>query len=304
MNVPTLDMEKIIARDPSEMAVLAEAVRDIGFLMVENTALTKARVEQVIEAYRGFFHLPEPRKSVVDMAQTGSNRGWGAPGSEQVDPQANPDYKEVFDCGFELPADHPLTARHLSVYAPNQWPEDLPEFRAEITAYYTDALRVSMQLLQAIAGAIGEAEDAFDAAFDAPMALLRGNYYPARPDWASDKDFGIAAHTDYGCLTLLATDGTAGLDVQMPDGSWQAVSAQPGRFVINFGEMLEMWTEGRVKATLHRVVGGPQERISVPLFFNPSYDTNVAPPGSGRVMSAGVHLTERFNETYLHLQRP
>ena len=66
--------------------------------------------------------------------------------------------------------------------------------------------------------------------------------------------------------------------------------------------MLEFWTGGRAKATLHRVIGGPQERISVPLFFNPAHDTNVAPPGSGQVISAGDHLSRRFNETYIHLR--
>jgi isopenicillin N synthase-like dioxygenase len=49
------------------------------------------------------------------------------------------------------------------------------------------------------------------------------------------------------------------------------------------------------------VVGGPEERLSIPLFFNPSYDTNVAAPDSGQVILAGDHLSKRFNETYLHL---
>lgn len=159
-----------------------------------------------------------------------------------------------------------------------------------------------MDLLRAIAVAMGEDEASFDAAFDAPMALLRGNYYPARPAWAGQDDFGIAAHTDYGCLTLLATDGTPGLEVLNRDDEWVPVASEPGVFVINFGEMLEMWTGGRVKATLHRVVGGPEERLSVPLFFNPSWDTNVAPPGSGEEILAGPHLARRFEETYVHLQ--
>ena len=88
----------------------------------------------------------------------------------------------------------------------------------------------------------------------------------------------------------------------MPDGDWQAVNAAPGQFIINFGEMLEFWTDGEVTATEHRVKGSSDERISVPLFFNPSYDTNVAPPDSGKIIRAGEHLTQRFNETYVHLQ--
>jgi isopenicillin N synthase-like dioxygenase len=50
------------------------------------------------------------------------------------------------------------------------------------------------------------------------------------------------------------------------------------------------------------VRGSNEERISVPLFFNPNYDMNVAPMGADHVVLAGVHLTKRFNETYVHLK--
>ncbi|WP_282118549.1 isopenicillin N synthase family dioxygenase [Ruegeria atlantica] len=300
--IDDLDLRKLDEREASEMAMLQHAIGEVGFLTVSNTGLNPDQVRNVIEAYRDFFHLPDVQKKTVDMAMTGSNRGWGAPRSEQVDPKANPDFKEVFDCGFELPAGNSYAGKGLSVYAPNLWPNNPVEFQGIIRAYYIDACNVAMRVLQAIAVALGRDKLSFDRAFDTPMALLRGNYYPERPAWAGDRDFGIGAHTDYGCLTLLATDGVSGLEVRMPDNSWQPVSAEPGTFIINFGEMLEFWTAGKVKATEHRVIGGTQERISVPLFFNPSYDTNVAPPSSGKTISAGHHLTRRYNETYLHLQ--
>lgn len=300
--IDNLDLKKLDSRDKDELARLQQAIGQVGFLTIGNTGLSAERVQQVISTYFDFFRLPEQDKKLVDMAATGSNRGWGAPKSEQVDPNANPDFKEVFDCGYELPELSPYRARKLSVYAPNQWPEAPESFEQTIRAYYADACGVAMRVLRAIAVALGRDADSFDTAFDTPMALLRGNYYPQRPVWAGEKDFGIGAHTDYGCLTLLATDGTAGLEVRMPDGTWEKVEAAPGTFIINFGEMLEFWTSGRVKATEHRVVGGAHERISVPLFFNPSYDTNVAPPESDQVISAGEHLTKRFNETYVHLK--
>ena len=300
--IPDIDLRSVIARDPLALTALKEGAEKIGFLTVSNTGFSREEVERVIAAYRAFFKLPEARKQAVDMARTGSNRGWGASGSEQVDPRANPDYKQVFDCGFELPEGDPLRASGLSVYAPNLWPQDMPEFKAEIVGYYSKALQVSMQILQGIAVAIGEDAAFFDDKFSRPMALLRGNFYPERPAWAGDKDFGIATHTDYGCLTLLATDGTPGLEVRKRGGGWIPVSVEPGRFVINFGEMLQMWTGGKVVATPHRVKGSDHERISIPMFFNPNYDTNVAPMGSGQVISAGEHLTKRYDETYLHLQ--
>ncbi|MEX0365138.1 MAG: isopenicillin N synthase family dioxygenase [Ruegeria sp.] len=297
--IPRLDAAALAAGDAASLAALGEAATGVGFATVYNTALSAARVEEAIETYRAFFHLPEAEKRAVDMARTGSNRGWGAPGSEQVDPEANPDYKQFFDVGFQLPAGHPL--RDKRFYAPNLWPED-PAFRRVISAYYSLALDVAQDLLSAIAQSIGADAGYFDGAFETPMALLRGNFYPARPDWAGARDFGIATHTDYGCLTLLATDGSPGLEVRKRGGGWIPVSAPPGEFIINFGEMLEFWTGGTVKATPHRVVGGTAERISIPLFFNPTYDTNVAPAGSGQVRLAGDHLSARFEETYVHLQ--
>ena len=297
--IPRLDAAALAAGDAAQLAALRVAATGVGFATVYNTALGAERVEEAIATYAAFFHLPEADKRAVDMARTGSNRGWGAPGSEQVDPAANPDYKQFFDVGYQLPEGHPLAGKRF--YAPNLWPEDA-QFQRVISAYYRDALEVARGLLAAIARSIGADASHFEGAFETPMALLRGNFYPKRPDWAGAKDFGIATHTDYGCLTLLATDGSPGLEVRKRGGGWIPVSAPPGEFIINFGEMLEFWTSGTVRATPHRVVGGTAERISIPLFVNPTYDTNVAPDGAEEVMLAGDHLSARFEETYVHLQ--
>jgi isopenicillin N synthase-like dioxygenase len=298
--IPKIDAQKLIARDAATMDLLQDGIAHYGFLIIHNTDITQDDMARVIAQYRAFFQLDPSEKSRVDMAKTGSNRGWGAPQSEQVDPNANPDYKEVFDCGFDIDPTDPMAS--LSVYAPNKWPERPEGFASVIGGYYDHAMNVAIEILRAIADVLGLDTAFFDDKFSKPMALLRGNYYPTRPDWAGDKDFGIAEHTDYGCVTLLGTDGVPGLEAQTISGDWISVNANPGEFIINFGEMLQIWTEGRVRATPHRVRGSNEERISVPLFFNPNYDTNVAPMGADHVVLAGDHLTKRFNETYVHLK--
>ncbi len=296
-----IDFAALEAGDSAARAALERGVLETGFLSVVNTPIGEADVKEVLDAYRAFFKLPLAQKDAVNMARTGSNRGWGAGGSEQVDPMSNPDYKEVFDCGFELAADDPLRGAGLLVYGENCWPETPGHFAPVIQSYYARAIALCRRLLRHIAEAAGRDRDYFEDKFTRPMALLRGNYYPERPDWAGAKDFGIAAHSDYGCLTLLTGDGTPGLEVKGPDGGWHGVDVLPGEFVINFGEMLEMWSGGKVKATLHRVVGSGQERISIPMFFNPNYDTDVSPEGQPPI-TAGEYLTRRYDETYLHLQ--
>ena len=298
--IDKLDFAALEAGDAKAKAMLKRGVMETGFLRIANAPISSEDIDTVIKAYRAFFKLPEAEKRRVDMALTGSNRGWGAGGSEQVDPKANPDYKEVFDCGYELPEGDALKDSGLLVYGANQWPDAPAGFQSDVRAYYGKAIAMCRALLRQIAEATGREAEYFDDKFTHPMALLRGNFYPARPDWAGDNDFGIAAHTDYGCLTLLTGDGTPGLEVQGADGAWLAVEVQPGEFVINFGEMLQMWSGGKVRATLHRVVGSGAERISVPMFFNPDYNTNVAPEGHAPI-SAGDYLTKRYDETYLHL---
>ncbi len=298
---PDINAAHLLNPDHPEHGRAQAAVRvgatEVGFFTVHTTPLAKPRVESVFAAYRAFFARPTEEKSRWDMSRTASNRGWGAPGSERVDPNANPDFKQVFDCGFEW------KSSDLPAYAPNLWPDDPADFRTTLESYYEDALSFALDLLCAVLTAVGEDASYFRDKFDKPMALLRGNYYPPRPDGAGECDFGIAPHTDYGCLTLLATDGTPGLEVRQRDGGWAPMSAEPGTFIINFGEMLEMWTHGRIVATPHRVVGTDDERLSIPLFFNPRFDTNVAPKDSGVVIRAVDHLQPRFDATYEHLSR-
>ncbi|MFT5630959.1 MAG: isopenicillin N synthase-like dioxygenase [Gammaproteobacteria bacterium] len=300
--IPRIDAAALLAGDVDAMALAAQAATGVGFMTVYNTPLSGPYVQAMIDGYGAFFNLPAAEKAAYDMAATGSNRGWGGAGSEQVDPDANPDYKQVFDCGLTLVEDDPIADKNLSFYAPNLWPDRPVGFADALQRYYVQSTDFALDLLCAIANSVGEDGDFFRDKFTRPMALLRGNFYPERPAWATDKDFGIATHTDYGCLTLLATDGSPGLEVRKLGGGWIPVSAPPGEFVINFGDMLEMWTGGKIKATPHRVIGTSAERISVPLFFNPNHDANVAPIGSGETTQAWAHLKARYDETYVHLQ--
>jgi len=296
MVIPQIDATSLFNPDHAGYNDSLEKVRvaaeEVGFMTITNTGVSGKDIGCVMEVYRQFFMLPSEQKLAFSMTTTGSNRGWGEPGAEQVDPTSNPDYKEVFDCGLEVASDDPLASQ--TYYAPNRWPE-YP---------YDQATEISLSLLVAVAQAVGRPGEYFADKFDKPMALLRGNYYPPRPATAASNDFGIAPHTDYGCLTLLATDGTPGLEIQNRNGDWIMVTASPGTFIINFGEMLQMWTAGRVIATPHRVIGGAHERLSIPFFFNPRFDTNVAPWDSKAVTLAGDYLSKRYDETYVHRQQP
>ena len=95
------------------------------------------------------------------MAVTGSNRGWGGTGSEQVDSNANLDFKQVFDCGFTLNDNDSIAAEKLSFYAPNLWPDNPVGFSYMLKDYYVQSVHFALKLLCSIVSSMGEDSNFF-----------------------------------------------------------------------------------------------------------------------------------------------
>jgi isopenicillin N synthase-like dioxygenase len=129
-----------------------------------------------------------------------------------------------------------------------------------------------------IARALGADEAAFAAAFDPPTTWLRLLHYPPQPPTSPDDLYGSAPHTDFGCITLLAQDDAGGLQVMTPAGEWVDAPPLPGSLVMNVGDMLHRWSNGRLRSTPHRVINrSGRERHSCPFFYDPSLRTEIAP---------------------------
>jgi isopenicillin N synthase-like dioxygenase len=132
----------------------------------------------------------------------------------------------------------------------------------------------------------------FDHAFDRGLSTLRLIRYPVRTDLeqAAVTNPGIwiehrgsrcyvtgTPHVDTGFLTLLAQDDVAGLQAQHPGGEWVDVPPAEGLLAVNFGEILERLSGGRIRATRHRVIGWGSERRSIPFFYEPRADAEFRP---------------------------
>jgi isopenicillin N synthase-like dioxygenase len=170
---------------------------------------------------------------------------------------------------------------HAPPYArllgPNMWPSALPGLQPVIEEWQAAVIPAAHKLLRAWALSLGAAEDFFDRHFSEPSTRLKIVRYPATEATENEQPtIGVGPHKDGGCVTLLwVQSGTGGLQIQpAADGPW--IDAPPldreGAFVCNIGEMVELATGGYLKATVHRVLSQPRERISVPMFFNPSLD--------------------------------
>lgn len=156
--------------------------------------------------------------------------------------------------------------------------------------------------------------DYFADKIDRPLAQLRLLHYPPQSGDVQARTIGCGAHTDYGCLTILAQDQNGGLQVRNTAGDWIAAPPVPGAFVVNLGDQMARWTNGRFQATPHRVINvSGRERYSMPFFFDPNWEAEIAclptcaVPGEAprfAPVQAGPYLQSRFDATFAYRQDP
>jgi isopenicillin N synthase-like dioxygenase len=286
-------------------AQIGKAARDVGFLYVSGAEIDDAVFDRMLAATKAFFALPLEEKMRSYIGLSKCHRGYVPIGEEGVE-TGSPDFKEAFDTALDLPADDPDYLAGNPMLGPNVWPE-LPGFAEAVTAYYDALLEVGHRLLRAFAIALGEDSDTFSRHATKTPSQLRLVHYPYNPD-AQDGQ-GIGAHTDYECFTLLKPTAP-GLEVMNGAGEWIDVPPKRGTFVVNIGDMLELWTNGEFVATSHRVRRVKEERYSFPLFFNVDYHTEVKPlpqfaSRSGRqrpTLRAGEHLFAQTAQTFAYLR--
>ena len=110
------------------------------------------------------------------------------------------------------------------------------------------------------------------------LSTLRFNYYSnqSKPIEISKQDgvaLGCETHVDSGIFTVLYQDKRGGLQVQnRKNKKWYNVPFNKNALVVNTGRALEFLSKSKFKATNHRVLWNKKERMSVPFFFEPSFD--------------------------------
>ena len=115
------------------------------------------------------------------------------------------------------------------------------------------------------------------------LSTLRFNYYPNqnKPVEISKQDgvaLGCETHVDSGVFTVLYQDKKGGLQVQnRKNKKWYDVAFNKNALIVNTGLALEYLSKGKFKATNHRVLWNKTKRMSVPFFFEPSYDFRMHP---------------------------
>jgi len=312
-DIPIIDVSGL--RSPAQAsreAVAAElgaACRHVGFFYVTGHSIPPAIASGIFEAARTLFALPPEAKEALSIKRSPHNRGYVGIATERLDETASPDQKEAFNIGLELPPDDPEMLAGKAFRGVNLWP-DLPGWRDQVLAYYDACMTLQLDIHRGFALDLGLPEDFFADKMDRPIATLRLLHYPAGQPSAG-ADIGAGTHTDYGNLTILATDGVAGLQVRRRDGVWLDAPHVDGAFVCNIGDCLMRWSNDVYVSTPHRVQRPRQERYSVAFFADANPDALVealpgcvAPGEAPRYapIRCRDYLTQRLTATYDHLK--
>lgn len=277
LQLPVLDISLLHGNAVSRqhfLQQLAVAARDIGFFYLTGHGISTGQQQQILQLARQFFALPEPEKQAVSMVNSAHFRGYTQVGGELT--QGRVDQREQFDIMREQTALALNSAMPAwqGLVGPNQWPAVLPLMQTALLQWQQQLSELSVTLLSAFAEVLQQPATAFantlqDGAYT-HMKLIR---YPGTSAVAQQ---GVGAHKDPGYLTLVLQDQHSGLEV-LTDNGWVDAAPLAGAFVVNIGELLELASNGYLKATLHRVVSPPKgiERFSCAFFMAAQLDATV-----------------------------
>jgi isopenicillin N synthase-like dioxygenase len=273
--IPVIDLAGLCAGrdDPAAISALGRACADIGFLYVCNHGVHPDLVAGLAAAAARFFARPMDEK--LSIVVNGQMRGYLPLGyrSYEGEPGAATSHQEGFWIGQERPV-----STHYPFDGPNQWLASVPELQPAMLAYFAAVQQLSLVLQRGFALALGLAADFFTPFFAQPLSRLKLNHYPPQDAPSDDRDIGVVPHSDSGAFTILWQDDNGGLEIQSKSGDWVGAPPIPGTFVINIGNLTQIWTNGRFSSTPHRVINrAGTDRYSIPLFVNPSYDVQITP---------------------------
>ena len=309
--VPVLDLATCT---PAE---IDHACRTLGFLQVVGHGVPDAVADAAWEQARAFFDLPLAEKMAVALPAPGAPYGYAPVAAESLDPGAAgaADLKETYVMGPPVAVGGPpVDADEAWVRSPTPFPAALPGLRPAWEAYVHELGHLADRLLARMAVALDLPPDTFAPFVDRHPSALRALNYPHLSRPPAPGQLRAGAHTDYGTITVLRQDDApGGLEVLGPSGDWLAVPSLPGAFVVNLGDLLQRWTGGRWRSTLHRVVvphphtaaRQHTRRQSMAFFHNANWDAviDVLPtcrrPGEPvpPPVQAGEWLMRRYHAT-------
>ena len=309
MNIPVVDLSDFRSSDAKRKQAFVEqlgkAYEETGFVAVKNHGIPDTLIADLYAYVQRFFSLPLEKKKVYEIEGLAGQRGYTSFGKEHAKGSEAPDLKEFFQYGQTIAGSVPDQAD----YPPNVQVNEIMGLNETFEKAYRAFETSGKTLLQAIAIFLELEEHYFDGWVDNGHSILRAIHYP--PITQEPKSaIRAEQHEDINLITLLVGASADGLEILTKQGEWVAVTSLPEQIVVNVGDMLQRFTNNRLRSTTHRVVNPPRElwhtsRFSIPFFLHPKSDMSLAclpscisesSPKQYDDITAGAYLDERLRE--------
>jgi isopenicillin N synthase-like dioxygenase len=254
---------------------LGSAMSHFGMCRIINHEVRAASLDAALVAASDAFALPEPIKAVYGRRPEVD----GLVGYLKV-PQKSYNaitYEDVEMWQINGVADSTLSTSRMPR---NVWPTEIPGFAASGRTLFAEFYRSASLVLEGCATYLDERSDIFTSLIEQGWSTLR---YMRYPEGSRDIPAGALRadrHTDVSLLTILSRGSVEGLEVQEPDGTWLPVDGSPDELIVVGGQMLEVLSDGALKAAYHRVrypAAGAIERLTFPFFVLPRPDVVIQP---------------------------
>jgi isopenicillin N synthase-like dioxygenase len=280
-DIPIIDFAPFLHGTEAERAAVVQAIgtacEEVGFFYLINHGVPQELIDETFAVSAQYYSQPfaERMKSAATLEHW---RGY-VPSKLEAEGGTVGGAIETYRFMLDLPADDPDVLAGKPLHLPNRWPENQPDFKPTVEAYFDAVMTLSGHLRAAFAMALGLPEDYFEPFYQKPVVQLSLLHYrPPASLREEDIEIGAGEHRDTGAFTLLMQDEVGGLEVERKDGVWIGAPPVRGAYVINIGNVLMKWTNGRFVSTPHRVVNRAlKPRYSIPFFANPDYDVTIQP---------------------------
>ena len=280
--IPTIDISALLKdlnsnKSKQTIKNIEKACVEIGFFQIINHGISKKQIQSIINVGNKFFNSSEQNKRRLAPKKWNNKnknvyRGYFP---------NNVNGKEGLDIG-----DTKVTRKYAQKIR-NQYIEHLNLNKSinkksvkTLSQYFDNIFNLSKILFKSVIKIYKDDPNILKKAFSRlkTLSTLRFNYYPKqlKPIEISKQDgvaLGCETHVDSGIFTVLYQDKIGGLQVQnRKNKKWYDVPFNKQALVVNTGKALEFLSKGKFKATKHRVIWNKTERMSIPFFFEPSYD--------------------------------
>ncbi|KAF5750449.1 hypothetical protein HS088_TW03G00785 [Tripterygium wilfordii] len=269
LKLPVIDFSELKGLNRSQaVKSLADACEQYGFFQLVNHGIPMDVINNMIDVSRRFFELPFEERSKYMSSDMRAPVRYGTSFNQSKD--------KVFCWRDFLKV---MSNSSSDVH----WPSSPIDFRGLAATYAKETKHLFLMIMEAILeGLLGTTEEdktkeneVILEEFEDGSQLMVVNCYPPCPE--PDLTLGMPPHSDYGFLTLLLQDEVEGLQIQH-NQKWLTVEPIPNAFVINVGDHLEIFSNGRYKSVLHRVlVNSTAYRVSVASLHSLSLMSMVKP---------------------------